>query len=123
MATPRVNQILMNIAQNKLTQDELRELNRGVVDAIKRNNWTESLQAMSRLHVGQHVKFDSRKRGRVIPGIVTKLNEKTCSVNCGVHGPWKVDAGLLVPITEAEFNKLTGSAGQPTSHGPGFPKW
>lgn len=96
-----------------LTQSELRELNREVVSAIKRNNWSQAVQAMGQLHVGQCVKFESRKRGRTIPGRITKLNEKTCSVDCGIHGPWKVDAGLLVAITETEFERLTTTNGMP----------
>jgi len=76
-------------AINSMNNDELEQ----VVDAIKLRRTYLSRQTTRQLAVGDSVEFEAR--GRVVKGVVTKINPKTVIVREAGYGNWKVPASLL----------------------------
>ena len=81
--------------------DQLLELNRMICRRIDELQDQENLQALSRLHVGLKVTFESRTG--LTMGIVTKINRKSVIVlaeNCTKQ--YKVSPELLRPLRDVK---------------------
>jgi len=63
----------------KLSEDELLELNRRVVERLQFIRSAKSLTQLARFSVGMAVEFDTDD-GRTISGTVARLNQKTATV-------------------------------------------
>ena len=69
-----------------------------IIDALNTQRRVANNEATSKLHIGARVQFDSRKRGRVIEGIVTKINRKSVKLDCGNDGKWSVAPTFITLI-------------------------
>ncbi len=81
--------------------DQLLELNRMICRRIDELQVQENLQALSRLHVGLKVTFESRTG--LTMGIVTKINRKSVIV-LAENGTkqYKVSPELLRPLRDVK---------------------
>lgn len=91
----------MNKVQKAIT--EIRNMNNDelnqVIEAIKlQRNWLARTTARA-MAVGDTVEFEAR--GRVVTGVVTKINRKTVIVREAGYGNWKVTASLLKVVDTA----------------------
>lgn len=85
-----------------LTEAEMRQLNKEVVQRIRSKMRVNAAEAMQELHPGQWVKFNAR--GRWWYGTVKTLNSKTVTVDTPDQGRgWRVAPSNLIPMTTMEI--------------------
>jgi hypothetical protein len=79
----------------KLSEDELVELNRRIIERLQLLRSARSLAQLARFSVGMAVEFDTDDR-RTISGTVARLNQRTATV-VTASGRWRVSPRLLRP--------------------------
>jgi hypothetical protein len=77
----------------KLSEDELIELNRRIVERLQLLRSAKSLAQLAQFSVGMVVEFDTED-GRTIRGTVSRLNQRTATVVTAL-GRWRVSPSLL----------------------------
>ena len=93
----------MKIDIDKLTEEELIELNHRIVERLKFLNQVRAHGQMMKFNIGQRVAFDPGDRPTVT-GILTKYNKKTVTVITDDGYRWNVAPGFL---REAEPKDIT----------------
>lgn len=93
----------MKIDIDKLTEEELIELNHRIVERLKFLNQVRAHGQMMKFNIGQRVSFDPGDRPTVT-GILTKYNKKTVTVITDDGYRWNVAPGFL---REAEPKDIT----------------
>lgn len=83
----------MPIDLSRLTEDELIDLNRRVVERLQLIRSAKQLTALARFSVGMTVEFETDD-GRIIRGSIARLNRQTATV-VGPSGRWRVSPSLL----------------------------
>jgi len=78
-----------------LSEDELIELNRRIVERLQLIRSAKNLTQLARFSVGMTVEFDTDD-GRTISGTVARLNQRTATVVTEA-GRWRVSPSLLRP--------------------------
>ena len=91
---------MTSIDINKLTVEELEDLNHRIVKRLKYLDMVDAQQVMMALSIGTQVSFETQRHGRVF-GTVIKLNRKTVSVLTDEGRQWNVSPHLLTPIKDA----------------------
>lgn len=81
-------------AIRQLGEDDLRFLNRLIVEHLKLLSQAKSTTLMARFGIGDRVCFQSPD-GRELHGVVTRLNKKTVSVDTDDGHHWNVAPGFL----------------------------
>jgi hypothetical protein len=81
-------------AIKRLDEEDLLFLNRLIVERLKLISQARSTSLMAAFGIGDLVSFHSSD-GRVIQGVVLRLNKKTVSVDTGDGHRWNVAPGLL----------------------------
>ena len=76
-----------------LSEDDLVELNRRIVERLQLLRSAKSLARLARFSVGMIVEFDTDD-GRTISGTVARLNQRTATV-VTASGRWRVSPSLL----------------------------
>jgi len=94
----------MNI--DHLTPAELIDLNRRIVERLKRMDSMRQQHQMMAFHIGQRVLFIT-KEADIIYGNILKLNQKTVSVMAEDGTRWKVSPSLLRPISAKDITPMT----------------
>jgi hypothetical protein len=84
----------------RLTEDELLDLNRRIVERLQLLRSARQLVELARFTVGMRVEFTTDD-GRILQGEITKLNRKTATIDCDPSGYWRVSPAFLRPITDA----------------------
>lgn len=79
---------------DRLSEPELIDLNRRIVERLRMLQTLRSHQQMMKFSVGQHVRFEPPGHG-VLTGIVTRYNRKTVTVISEDGGHWNVAPALL----------------------------
>ena len=103
---------------NRMTTEELREVNTYAVALIKERRKAEAAMMRATLSVGDRVSWNSRKRG-YMEGTVTKVNRTRAVVHTDSGGGYDVPMNMLTKlqpdpfeeaeaIVEATFNPETG---------------
>ncbi|MDA3849706.1 MAG: hypothetical protein PF447_00370 [Spirochaetaceae bacterium] len=72
-----------------LSKDELKYMNRLVVERLKLIHQMEAIETMSRYNLGDRVEFETED-GRIIRGHIIKLNKKTVSLRTDEGAKWNV---------------------------------
>lgn len=90
----------MSIDIDKLSIQELEELNNRVVERLKYLDTVNAQQAMMAFNIGTQVSFDSPRHGRVF-GTLIKFNRKTVVVLTEDRRQWRVPPHILTPIKDA----------------------
>jgi hypothetical protein len=94
-------------AIRRLGEDDLRFLNRLVVERLKLIAQARSTALMSRFNTGDRVGFRSSS-GEWKSGIIEKLNKKTISILTDKGHRWNVSPGLLSPVGHAPERTSNG---------------
>jgi hypothetical protein len=84
----------MNIDIDKLTEEELVDLNHRVVERLRFLEQMRAHGAMMRFRIGQRVAFDPNDRPTVT-GTLTKYNKKTVTVISDDGRRWNVSPSFL----------------------------
>jgi len=82
-----------------LGEDDLRYLNRLIIDRLKLIAQARSTVLLSQFNVGDRVSFPTSS-GIHKTGTVQKLNKKTASIVTDDGERWNVAPGLLSPVTD-----------------------
>jgi hypothetical protein len=82
-----------NVDLTKLSEDDLIELNRRIVERLQLLGSAKSLAQLARFSVGMVVEFDTDD-GRTIRGTVARLNQRTATVVTPL-GRWRISPSLL----------------------------
>jgi hypothetical protein len=90
----------VSIDLTQLSEDELLDLNRRIVERLRLMRFARQLVELARFTVGMRVEFTTDD-GRTLQGEITRLNRKTATVCCNPSGHWRVTPTLLRPITNA----------------------
>ncbi len=80
----------------KLNEDDLRFLNRLIVERLKLINQARSTVMLAHFSVGDRVYFPTNT-GERKAGIVVRLNKKTASIRTDDGQHWNVHPAFLVP--------------------------
>jgi hypothetical protein len=91
-------------AIRKLSEDDLRFLNRLIVERLKLLNQARSTVMLAHFSVGDRVRF-SAAAGNQKAGVIVRLNKKTASVCTDDGQHWNVHPGYLTadgPKNEAD---------------------
>ena len=83
---------------DRLSEAELIDLNRRIVERLRMVQTLRSHQQMMKFSVGQRVRFVPPGHG-VIVGMITRYNRKTVTVITDDGGQWNVAPTLLRPAT------------------------
>ena len=86
----------------KLSEDELMELNRRIVERLQLLRSARSLVQLARFSVGMAVEFDTDD-GRTVTGTIARLNQRTATV-VTASGCWRASPGLLRPTKTPHTN-------------------
>jgi hypothetical protein len=86
----------MSFDITKLSEVELIELNRRIVERLQLMRSAKNLTQLARFSVGMMVEFDAED-GRTITGTVARLNQKTATV-IAAAGRWRVSPAFLRPV-------------------------
>jgi hypothetical protein len=79
---------------DRLSEPELIDLNRRIVERLRIVQTLRSHQQMMRFSVGQRVRFEPPGHG-VLAGMITRYNRKTVTVITEDGGQWNVAPTLL----------------------------
>jgi hypothetical protein len=82
-----------------LSEDELVELNRRIVERLQFIRSAKNLTRLAQFSVGMTVEF-ALEDGRAITGTVARLNQKTATI-VTASGRWRVSPALLRPVAQA----------------------
>jgi hypothetical protein len=83
----------MLIDLTTLSEDELIDLNRRIVERLQLIRSAKNLAQLARFSVGMVVQFDTDD-GRTVSGTIARLNQRTATV-VGPLGRWRVSPSLL----------------------------
>ena len=108
----------MTINIDRLTRDELVDLNRRIVERLKFMDSLAAHRDMMRLEVGARVRFAAPGRGE-LEGVLVKYNRKTVTVIVGSER-WNISPQLLRPAEkDAEEIDLVADNGEWKERGRG----
>ena len=97
----------MLIDLTKLSEDELIELNRRIVERLQLMRSAKSLTQLARFSVGMIVEFDTDD-GRTISGTVARLNRQTATV-VTASGRWRVSPSRLQAVATPQASTSSES--------------
>jgi len=90
-----------------LGEEDLRFLNRLIVERLKLIAQAQSTALMSQFNIGDRVGFQAPSGERKI-GIVQRLNKKTVTILTDKGHHWNVSPGLLSPVGHAPERRGDG---------------
>ena len=85
---------------DRLSEAELIDLNRRIVERLRMLQTLRSHQQMMKFSVGQRVRFEPPGHG-VLEGMITRYNRKTVTIITTDGGQWNVAPALLRPAAGA----------------------
>lgn len=98
----------MFIDLTKLSEDELLELNRRIVERLQLMRSAKSLTQLARFSVGMLVEFDTDD-GRTMSGTVARLNRQTATI-VAASGRWRVSPSRLRVVNPPQASTGSESA-------------
>ena len=87
----------MNIDIDKLSLDELIDLNRRVVHRIQYLSSLKTRAQLDRYEIGDHVTFQSE--GRAVAGVAIRVNRKTLNIHTDDHSHWNIHPRFLTKVS------------------------
>jgi hypothetical protein len=88
----------MNIDLDKMSEQQLRQLNREIVSRLQMISAVRRTTALAAFRVGDRVAFDADHG--TVTGIVVRINQKTASIDADDGRSWRVSPGALNKIAE-----------------------
>lgn len=96
----------MTFSIESLSEPELVELNRRIVERLRLLRQNRSQNQMLLFHVGEKVCFHDHD-GKLVTGVVERFNKKSVTVfadESKMH--WRVHPGLLRKLADASLNAM-----------------
>lgn len=90
---------------SQMTQQELMDLNRRVVERIRLLGQRRALKDLSRFSVGDTVSFHP-ECGHVVVGMIIRLNQKTATVMAENGHQWRVSPTFLSRVVDGACPQL-----------------
>lgn len=90
-----------DIDLSKMTEEELVDLNRRVVERLKHIHQIKRYQELARFSVGDTVSF-TPQCNHVVVGTIVRLNQKTATVATKDGSSWRVSPALLSKVEDGE---------------------
>lgn len=97
----------MKIDLNTLTESQLRELNREIVNRLKIFSFTRRKIQLMAFQIGDRVEFDNGRE--IISGTVVRINQKTASVETDEGPNYRVSPNLLRKANERPVQEFQGN--------------
>jgi hypothetical protein len=85
-----------------MNEDDLRFLNRVIVERLKLLGQARSMVMLARFTVGDRVSFRSSS-GEQKTGVIVRLNKKTASIATDDREQWNVHPSFLTPLDPGEI--------------------
>ena len=105
---------------DRLNEDQLRELNRHVVDRIRLLHERRAREAALAFDPGDRVAFDTAD-GYTVSGRVVRINRKTVTIDADDGRNWRVHPKILRRIVDIPKSPpATPKSGKADSTGPGI---
>ena len=98
----------MPIDLANLSEHDLLDLNRRIVERLKLIRSAKHLTQLARFSVGMTIEFDTDD-GRTIRGTIARLNRQTATI-VGPAGHWRVSPSLLRVVVENESARVFSMA-------------
>jgi hypothetical protein len=92
----------------RMNEDDLRVLNRLIVDRLKLIAQARSTVMLARFGVGDRVRFQSTY-GDAKSGVIVRLNKKTASIATDDGQQWNVHPSFLIPVGPGDMEPRGGS--------------
>jgi len=92
----------------RMNEDDLRFLNRVIVERLKLIGQARSTAMMARFNVGDRVSFQSTV-GERKAGVIIRLNKKTASIATDDGQQWNVHPGFLARVGPGDIEPSGGS--------------
>ena len=87
----------MSFDLEKMTTEDLRQLNHAIVDILQSRRQSETYKALSDFCVGDHVMFDDH--GDEVRGHIVRVNKKSVSIDAyDPPGRWRVSPKCVSKI-------------------------
>ena len=90
----------MKIDIDRLSEEELIDLNNRVVERLRFIRQAYAHHAMLQFRIGEIVSFEPDGRGRM-QGVITRYNKKSVTVLTNDGQQWRVSPGLLRKVEQA----------------------
>jgi hypothetical protein len=97
-------------AIRRMNEEDLRFLNRLIVERLKLIGQARSTAMLARFSVGDRVSFQSSSGDRKA-GVIVRLNKKTASIATDDGQQWNVHPGFLSPVGPGEIEPRGESHG------------
>lgn len=97
-------------AIGRMNEEDLRFLNRLIVERLKLISQARSTVMLARFSVGDRVSFPSTT-GERKSGVIIRLNKKTASIVTDDGQHWNVHPGFLTPVGSGDIEPRGGSPG------------
>ncbi|HEY3045258.1 MAG TPA: hypothetical protein VGJ39_14590 [Vicinamibacterales bacterium] len=97
----------MRVDLTKLSEDELIELNRRIVERLQLIRSAKSLTQLAGFSVGMMVEVDTDD-GRTVSGTVARLNRRTATI-VAASGRWRVSPSFLRVADALQAPTASGS--------------
>ena len=94
----------------RMGEEDLRFLNRLIVERLKLIGQARSTTMLARFSVGDRVSFQSTS-GERKAGVIIRLNKKTASIATDDGQQWNVHPGFLAPVGPGDIELRGGSHG------------
>jgi hypothetical protein len=97
-------------AIRRMNEEDLRFLNRLIVERLKLIGQARSTTMLARFNVGDRVSFQSTSGERKV-GVIFRLNKKTASIATDDGQHWNVHPGFLTAVGPGDIEPRGGSHG------------
>lgn len=97
-------------AIGRMNEDDLRFLNRLIVERLKLISQARSTVMLARFTMGDRVRFQANS-GEWKSGVILRLNKKTASIVTDDGQRWNVHPGFLTPVDSGNVEPSRGSPG------------
>ncbi|MGE3758676.1 MAG: hypothetical protein AB7H97_13015 [Pseudobdellovibrionaceae bacterium] len=84
---------MKKIDLDSMSEAELRELNREIIRRLEIYSYTRRKMELMSFRVGDRVEFDDGYQ--IVSGVVTRINQKTASIQADDGRGWRVAPSLL----------------------------
>jgi hypothetical protein len=88
----------MDTDLDKMSEQQLRQLNREIVSRLKMIAAVRRTTALAAFRIGDHVAFETDHG--TVTGTIIRINQKTASIDADDGRGWRVSPGALSKIAE-----------------------
>jgi hypothetical protein len=103
----RVDRVAAIEAIRRISEEDLRFLNRLIVERLRLISQARSMVMLARFNVGDRVSFQGTS-GERKGGVIVRINKKSASIATGDGQHWNVHPSLLTLITPGEAEPRQG---------------